>query len=301
MHPFSIFTLLAPLSLSTLTYGAVLYHRAPKGDASQCSSSNQALSCQNTTAIENTCCTPTPGGLILQTQFWDTHTGMESKGQILPKGNWTVHGLWPDNCDGSFESYCDFDRQYDEHPSPANVNGESVPRYSGPTIDTFLTDFGRDDLLAYMKKFWVSQGSTDASFWAHEFSKHGTCFSTFDTKCYDNYKEHEDVVEFFDTVTKAYQMYPTYAWLEAASIVPSNSTSYSLSDIEDALATASGATPYLGCKKVSGKSSLTEVWYYSHAMGRVQDLQLTPVDTTTKTNCPKEGIYYFERAHGSEQ
>lgn len=35
-------------------------------------------------------------------------------------------------------------------------------------------------------------------------SKHGTCFSTFDTKCYSPYTEHEDVVNFFDTVTKAY-------------------------------------------------------------------------------------------------
>lgn len=37
----------------------------------------------------------------LATQFWDTYTGLESEGQILPKGSWTLHGLWPDFCNGT--------------------------------------------------------------------------------------------------------------------------------------------------------------------------------------------------------
>lgn len=37
---------------------------------------------------------------MLQTQFWDTYTGYEEKGQVLPLGSWTIHGLWPDKCDG---------------------------------------------------------------------------------------------------------------------------------------------------------------------------------------------------------
>ena len=39
-------------------------------------------------------------GLILQTQFWDTHTGLKDQGQLLPKDSWGIHGLWPDFCDG---------------------------------------------------------------------------------------------------------------------------------------------------------------------------------------------------------
>ena len=66
----------------------------------ECASEPITYSCENTTAIANTCCSPTPGGLVLQTHFWDTYTGFESKGQLLPKGSWTIHGLWPDNCDG---------------------------------------------------------------------------------------------------------------------------------------------------------------------------------------------------------
>jgi len=58
------------------------------------------FSCENTTRIANTCCSPTPGGLVLATQFWSTYTGLEHKDQKLPQGSWTIHGLWPDNCDG---------------------------------------------------------------------------------------------------------------------------------------------------------------------------------------------------------
>lgn len=57
-------------------------------------------SCENTTVLTNSCCNVVQGGLVLQTQYWDTYTGLENQGQLLPKGSWGIHGLWPDNCDG---------------------------------------------------------------------------------------------------------------------------------------------------------------------------------------------------------
>ena len=71
----------------------------------------------------DTCCAETYGGLALNTQFWDTYTGLESDGQVPPKQSWTLHGLWPDFCNGSFTQYCDLERQYDPFPSPNTTNG----------------------------------------------------------------------------------------------------------------------------------------------------------------------------------
>ncbi|PAV22516.1 ribonuclease T2 [Pyrrhoderma noxium] len=274
-----------------------------------CSSEPSFYSCENTTEITNTCCSPTPGGLVLQTQFWSTYTGLEKKGQLLPKESWTIHGLWPDFCDGDYTQYCDLSRQYDPAPSPNTTNGLAngtvVPPYTGPGVDTFIHKFGRHDLLDYMNKYWINQGAPNNEFWAHEFSKHATCTSTFDISCYDNYQEHEDVVNFFDAVIRAFKMYPTYDILASAGIIPSNSTTYTLSQIQNALKSQTGAIPHLGCSSSPTNSSsnvvLSEVWYYTHVLGTEQYGRFKPVDTTFGSNCKSDGILYLERSHGSER
>ena len=120
------------------------------------------LSCTNTTAVQDLCCFNYPGGELLQTQFWDTDPATG------PANHWTVHGLWPDHCDGTYSQYCDENRQY-------------------KNISAILQSYGKTELLAYMEKYWKDQGGNDESFWEHEWGKHGTCISTFDTNCYVNY------------------------------------------------------------------------------------------------------------------
>jgi ribonuclease T2 len=248
------------------------------------------------TAVDS-CCVETYGGLVLATQFWDTYTGLESSGQVLPKNSWTLHGLWPDFCNGSYTQYCDVTRQFDPKPSPNTTTGpngtlHSVPPYNGPPISTIVEKFGKLDLLAYMNKYWVNQGASNAAFWAHEFSKHGTCYSTFDTACYGpQYQENEDVVDFFETAIKYYRGLPTYDWLADAGIVPSNTTRYSLTDLQSALKNRFGALPYIGCSGPryssivanstdKGYTNVDEVWYYHHVLGRPQDGNAVPVDAS---------------------
>jgi ribonuclease T2 len=261
-------------------------------DFSACLLQPSVFSCENTTEIQNTCCSPTPGGLVLQTQFWSTWTGLERFGQKLPKDSWTIHGLWPDNCDGSFAQYCDPLRQYDPAPSPG------VTPYTGPGVDTFILEFERIDLLDYMNKYWINQGAPNKDFWAHEFSKHATCTSTFDVACYGpSYKKHQDVINFFDAVIRAYHQYPTYDMLAAGGIVPSNTTSYNLTQIQNTLKAQTGSLPYLGCVN----NSLTEVWYFNHVYGTEQYGTYKTLDTTTPSTCSStEPVWYHERTAASE-
>ncbi|KDQ63313.1 hypothetical protein JAAARDRAFT_694743 [Jaapia argillacea MUCL 33604] len=294
-------TLLATSSLTRAYWGAYVPNTYPNLTA--CVSQPLTYSCENTTAIANTCCSPTPGGLVLQAQYWDTYTGYEEVGQLLPKDSWTIHGLWPDNCDGTYQQYCDFSRQYDPSPSPAKLpNGTVIPPWTGPTIDTFVMAFNRWDLLDYMKTYWVSQGSPNPSFWAHEFSKHATCTSTFDVACYQpGYQEHEEVVNFFESVVRAFQNFPTYTLLATAGITPSNTTTYSLAQLQNALKAQTAAIPYLGCG--SNGTVLQEVWYYNHVMGTEQYGRYKSIDSTpygNSTCSTTEGIWYYERNPASE-
>jgi ribonuclease T2 len=272
----------------------------------------------------DSCCVETFGGLVLQTQFWQTYTGYEKQGQINPKDSWTIHGLWPDFCNGSYTQYYDLSRQYDPLPSPNTTtgtpSGKPVPAWNGTAIGEFLKPFGKLDLLAYMNKYWIAQNQPNSDFWGHEFSKHATCFSSFDVECYGpQYRQHEEVVDFFETVVAYYQTVPTWGWLRAKDIKPSNSTGYSLSALQGALKEGFGALPYIGCSgpayntTAAGKGSLdagrtvlSEVWYYHHVYGRVQRNQGLRVDADivggSVSNCAKApgAVRYYERTSGSE-
>ena len=133
------------------------------------------------------------------------------------------------------------------------------------------------------------------------------------------YQNHSEVIDFFETAVSYYQNLPTYGWLSAASIRPSNSTSFSLSDIQTALTDGFGALPYVGCSGPrynataegngtleNGYTVLSEVWYYHHAYGRVQRNQALPVGASINggsvSNCAKAkgAVRYLERTVGSE-
>ncbi|WWC68247.1 uncharacterized protein I206_102170 [Kwoniella pini CBS 10737] len=287
--------------------------KAWNSDNHTCALTKPIFSCENQTTILDTCCTPTEG-LVLITQYWDTYTGLESEKSFLPLNSWTIHGLWPDRCDGSYGQYCDLSRQYDPFPSPNTTNGKidgiPVPIWQGGDIITpLLQKYGKYDLLSYLEKYWKSQGSPDWTFWQHEFSKHATCFSTYDVgfegvpNCYGSIYQNSteaSIIDFLESVIKAQIQYPTYEWLSDEGIKPSNQTGYNINKIQDILTKASGAQPYLGCYGPT-KQILSEVWYYSHSLGRPQEGILKPINQTTKTNCNStQPIWYYERTPGSE-
>lgn len=120
-------------------------------------------------------------------------------------------------------------------------------------------------MIDYSNAFWINQGAPNVDFWAHEFSKHATCSSTSDKRCYANYTEGVDVVDFFEAAIRAFQYYPTYEILAANGILPSNGTRYSYYQLANALRAQTGANVYLGCSGNrstvdNGRTILSEVW-----------------------------------------
>ncbi|KAG5927933.1 hypothetical protein E4U42_001525 [Claviceps africana] len=296
-----------------------------------CASVDPVLSCSCRAAperVDDTCCTETYGGLLVATQLWSTFTGLESAGQVYAKDSWSIHGLWPDFCNGSYTQYCDLSRQYDPRPSPNTTDGRAdgtpVPPYTGEPIDGWFARHGKLPLLAYMNRYWVSQHDPNWVFWAHEFSKHATCFSTFQKECFGpSPPAHRDLFDFFETVLRWHKTLPTFAWLLGAGIRPSNTTSYTYADIQAALTEALGGrtSVFVGCggprfnetdrgvgSPDGGRTELNEIWYYYHAWGRPQAGSARRVDAGKAargrlTTCAvAEGaVRYYERSRGSER
>ena len=74
--------------LSSAIVGVLVLSSSARAFSEQCNTFEYPLSCHNKSAVANTCCFNYPGGLLLQTQFWDSDPATG------PADHWTVHGLW---------------------------------------------------------------------------------------------------------------------------------------------------------------------------------------------------------------
>ncbi|KAL1296798.1 hypothetical protein AAFC00_004427 [Neodothiora populina] len=237
--------------------------------ASETCSSSIPLSCGNTTVVKDLCCFNAPGGQLLQTQFWDTDP---STG---PSDSWTIHGLWPDHCDGTYDANCDSARAY-------------------TNITQILTKFEKTDLLSYMKTYWPDYQGNDESFWEHEWSKHGTCISTLKPSCYAGYVATQEVPDFFQRTVDLFKTLPSYTWLAAAGITPSSTETYTSAQIQAALsAHHDNLEVTLGCTS----SALTEIWYSFHVQGSVQTGDFVAASPDgSKSTCPSTGVKYLPKS-----
>ncbi|GMG52847.1 unnamed protein product [Ambrosiozyma monospora] len=218
----------------------------------------------------DTCCYETPGGVLLSTQFWDYDP------PVGPKDAFTFHGLWPDLCDGSYKQYCDDSITVD-------------------SVESVLKDFGETALLDKMNTIWKDYKGNDDDLWTHEYNKHGTCMSTIKPSCYDesNYKEHQNMVDYIKKATELYDGLPTYKWLAAKGIVPSETNTYTKQQIMDAISANFGHTAYISCDKNNG---LQEVWYFHHLKGNLLTGEYVPMEPlANSTKCPESGIYLFPK------
>ncbi|GAA6062865.1 hypothetical protein JCM10212_000787 [Sporobolomyces blumeae] len=228
------------------------------------------LSCSNGASPEgvNGCCTNTPGGYFLSTQFWDTNppTG--------PNDSFTLHGLWPDNCDGTYQANCDPSRFY-------------------PDIRGKLEQYGPADLVPFMNKYWKDYQGNDESFWEHEWNKHGTCISTLNTTCYGaSYTPYEELVDYFVRATDLFKSLPTFDWLASAGIVPSTTKTYTLAQLQQVAKSKFGYEAIWNCQN----GELNEVWYGYYSKGPIKGGMLIPTNPDgAKSTCPSTGIKFLPK------
>ncbi|CAK5266158.1 unnamed protein product [Mycena citricolor] len=260
-----------PLLTASLVLIAPFAHAAFQITGNAISSScagTSVASCMNTTAVHDLCCFEAPGGLLLQTQFWDTNP------ETGPVDSWTIHGLWPDHCDLSFSESCDPSRAY------KNIAG-------------LLSAQGAQSTLDYMKTYWVDIDGQNERFWEHEWSTHGTCYSTLKPSCLpQGSPQGAEAVAFFNTVVGLFQQLPTYTWLANQGITPSSSATYDLQTLTDALQTGAGFAPVLDCRG----SALDSVSWYFHLQGSLLDGTMVPVGAPEKGTCPSTGIKYVPKS-----
>lgn len=240
-------------------------------DVAQCPI-DSPVSCSNPGADVDTCCFESPGGVLLQTQFWDYNpaTGADDE--------WTLHGLWPDNCDGTYEQNCD--------PS-LNIDG---------TVQSIVVgQFGDQALYDFMSKTWKNYNGDDESLWVHEFNKHGTCIRTLNPTCYGGtgtMKFGQNIYDFFRITVDLYKKLPTYQFLTAEGITPSTTNTYTKQQIADALNKHFGSNVYFKCDSLN---ALQEVWYFHHIKGSVLGENFIPIDTLSNSGCSASGIKWIPK------
>ncbi|KAL1924149.1 uncharacterized protein VTP21DRAFT_7184 [Calcarisporiella thermophila] len=141
----------------------------------------------------DTCCSPKYGVVVLALQW------LEDAG---PKDGFTLHGLWPDKCDGHYPPFqgCDHTRAYN--------NVEEILR-------------NNTELYEKMKRYWPSYTGDLNKFWSHEWVKHGTCVTTLEPRCYgSDYQKYQEVQDFFSQALALRDKFDMYATLAKAGIVP---------------------------------------------------------------------------------
>lgn len=236
--------------------------------------SNSPISCSSSN--EASCCFESPGGILLQTQFWDYSPATG------PDDLFTLHGLWPDNCDGTYEQFCD--------------NSNTIAN-DGSSIESIIVDsFGDQELYDNLNVAWKDIKGNDHSLWAHEWNKHGTCINTILPKCYTNYQQHQNVYNYYKILYDLFETLPTYKWLVDAGITPSNSKTYTKSQIQQALNSKFGADVYFKC---DSNNAINEIWYFHHIKGSLLQQNFIPIDSLSSSNCPSSGILFPPKQGGS--
>ncbi|KAI8055509.1 ribonuclease T2-like protein [Syncephalis plumigaleata] len=226
-----------PKSPSASAYSSISTNILLGGNSTHSLACPLELSCSAKTNID-TCCTPSLGLFVFSQQWYP---------QLGPSDEFTMHGLWPDQCNGAMgpSDGCDSSRNYD------NL-GDIIQRADA-------------QLYNDMNTYWPSYKGDAPEFWSHEWNKHGTCVSTLEPKCLgSNAPQYQDVIEYFRMALALRQQFNPYTALAKANITPGNK--YERDRFANALSDAWGVPVDLHCSK----GQLQEIRLWMKVRGRDQ-------------------------------
>jgi len=237
----------------------------------------------------NKCCVPDQGHMVLSLQWLPSYCKNAGRNKPCKKGTlkkverdtWTLHGLWPGNCDGvTYLTNC--------NPEREEENIEEVIRSKD------------EDLLSEMEKIWLS-GNPDPLkdnnwFWAHEWNKHGQCVSTITPQCLGtNYKKDDDIISYFEKAVELRSIYDLYPILEKAEILPNDKEGYSLDTLQNAFKSAFNNTQVeINCvyNKREKRQYMSEVRLCFHAKNAFEvEGPVNCVNAFSRCN-PKYNVFY---------
>jgi len=286
----NIIKFIVPFYLATQSYGRVVESQLVLIDKKdvECPSFD-IVACSNNEGLVNRCCVPDQGHMVLSLQWLPSYCKNAGRNKPCKKGTlkkvekdtWTLHGLWPGNCDGkTYLTNC--------NPEREEENIEEVIRSKD------------EELLSEMEKIWLS-GNPDPLkdnnwFWAHEWNKHGQCVSTITPQCLgSNYKKDDDIISYFEKAVELRSIYDLYPVLEKADIVPNDKEGYSLDTLQNAFKNAFNNTQVeINCvfNKREKRQYMSEVRLCFHAKNAFEmEGPINCVNAFSRCN-PKYNVFY---------
>ncbi|KAG0247008.1 ribonuclease T2 [Mortierella sp. GBAus27b] len=240
-------TIAASLALATLSVVSALplNHSVLSRRADTCPT--DVLSCSSGSNGVSSCCLPEMG-LLLLVQQWYNGLG--------PADEFTLHGLWPDTCSGGQgpANGCDANRVYTDIETRLQ-NYPSVP----------------SDFLNQMNTYWSSYKGDNNAFWAHEWSKHGTCVSNLAPSCSSNYVQDQDVYQYFAKALELRSKYNLYKALADSGITPGSTPN--VADMHTAIKKAFGVDAQINC----ASGALSEIWVFFNVKNGNQYVPTAPL------------------------
>lgn len=175
---------------------------------------------------------------------------------------WGIHGLWPTKTGTRGPTSCNSQLHF---------------------------DFGRiQSLVPNMKVLWPNMYADTSmeSFWAHEWTKHGTCASTLPATGSEPL--------YFQKALDLAGTYGASQLLARENIVPSETQKYTLEEIENALTHQIGARAMLQCTKdeKTGKMMVYEVEICFNKQFNPVDCYISNGSNDYHSDCPHSGIEY---------